>query len=385
MNVGSSKVGEGLGGLNGLRLRLGTGWNVVPALFGFLACLGLARGEWAVALPGWSYQFPRDHGEHADFKTEWWYFTGNLAAESGREFGYQLTFFRQGITPPDERIESASRFVAGDIYFVHFAVTDFESGDFRGSQILSRGAYGEAGAAVAGRVAWVEGCDVRVMGDRNDFRIVGEDKGVRLELVVRSAKPPVLHGGDGVSQKAEGPGRASHYYSLTRLVSEGKVTLDGEEFAVKGTSWFDHEWATNQLGKDQVGWDWLSLALEDGSELMLFQIRERDGGRSAFSSGTFVRADGTSEAIGEAEFTMVPGREWTGPETGAAYPVEWRVAVPKLGIDLAVEARMDGQEQVLEPVSYWEGSVRAEGTAAGVGYLEMTGYGSEIVGMSAER
>jgi predicted secreted hydrolase len=209
---------------------------------------------------------------------------------------------------------------------------------------------------------------------------------MKLELTLRSAKPPVFHGADGVSQKAAGAGRASHYYSLTRLVSEGTVTLDGEEFAVEGMSWFDHEWATNQLGENQVGWDWLSLAFDDGTELMLFQIRERDGGRSAYSSGTFVRADGTSEGIGEGEFTMVPGREWTGPETGAVYPVEWRVTVPKLGLELAVAARMDGQEQVLEPISYWEGSVRAsseDGTKAGLGYLEMTGYGSEIVGMSA--
>ncbi len=354
----------------------------------FLVCFavfGVARGDWAVAMPGWNYSFPRDHGDHAEFKTEWWYFTGNLRAKSGREFGYQLTFFRQGITPPGDREESESRFVAGNIYFVHFAVTDLAEEEFRGSQILSRGAYGEAGTAEAGRVAWVEGCEVRTLDGGDDFQIVGVDGGTRLELTLRSTKPPVVHGEEGVSQKAAGAGRASHYYSLTRLASVGKVTLDGEDYAVEGTSWFDHEWATNQLGKDQVGWDWLSLQFGDGTELMLFQIRERDGGRSSFSSGTFVRADGTTEGITEGEFTLEPGREWTGPVTGAEYPVEWRVAVPKLGLELEVAARMDGQEQVLRPISYWEGSVRAEGTAEGVGYLEMTGYGSEVVGMSAER
>ncbi len=356
---------------------------VLSVVIGGLALLGVARGEWAVSLPGWQYEFPRDHGNHADYKTEWWYFTGNLRAEGGREFGYQLTFFRQGITPPSDRTASESRFVAGDVYFVHFAVTDLARQKFRGSQILSRGAYGEAGVAESGRVAWVETCEVRTLGDANDFQIVGEDGGARLELTLRSAKPPVMHGADGVSQKAAGEGRASHYYSLTHLESTGSITLDGEEFAVEGTSWFDHEWATNQLEENQVGWDWLSLQLTDGTELMLFQIRERDGGRSPYSSGTFVRVDGTSEAIGEGEFTMEAGRTWTGPETGADYPVEWRVAVPKLGLELAVAARMDAQEQVLEPISYWEGSVAAEGTAEGVGYLEMTGYGSEVVGMSA--
>ncbi len=342
----------------------------------------MARGEWAVALPGWGYSFPRDHGDHPDFKTEWWYFTGNLRSDAGREFGYQLTFFRQGITPPDERVATASRFVAGDIYFVHFSVTDLADERFQGAQILSRGAYGEAGTADGGRVAWVEGCEAVVLPDGDGFRIVGAADGIGLELTVRSEKAVVIQGTDGVSQKAAGVGRASHYYSLTRLDSEGTVSVGGEEFAVTGTSWFDHEWATNQLGADQTGWDWFSLQFDDGTELMLFQIRKRGGGRDEFSSGTFVRADGSTVPIADGEFTLEAGREWTSPETGATYPLEWKVAVPKVGLDLRVAARLDGQEQVFQPVSYWEGSVRATGSRDGVGYLEMTGYAGDVVGMS---
>ncbi len=351
---------------------------------------GEARADWAVAKPGWSYEFPADHGDHAEFKTEWWYFTGNLRTTDGREFGYQLTFFRQGITPTDERISTKSRFVSDDVYLVHFAVTDLARTTYRHGQQASRGAYGEAGTSVGTpetggpwRLAWQQGCEAWLLPD-GAFRVVGVDGDVAIDLTLRSSKSPVIHGEDGVSQKADGFGRASHYYSLTRMETTGTVTVADEEFSVEGSSWFDHEWATNQLGEDQSGWDWFSLQFDDGSELMLFQIRRRGGGRDEHSSGTYVGADGAVVSIAENEFSLEPGRTWTSPETDAVYPLEWKITVPKLGLDLAVASRMDAQEQVLEPVSYWEGSVRASGSREGVGYLEMTGYAGDVVGMRAE-
>jgi len=205
---------------------------------------------------------------------------------------------------------------------------------------------------------------------------------------LEAAKPPVLHGSGGVSQKAEGVGRGSHYYSLTRLLTTGEIRLPSGTHEVEGTSWFDHEWATNQLAENQTGWDWFSLQFDDGSELMIFQIRTREGGRDVYSGGTWIAADGSSIPIANADFQLNPAATWTSRQTGATYPVGWSLQIPKLGVDLKVGAAMENQELFLPPVIYWEGAIRASGTRngnslRGTGYLEMTGYGSPIVGMQA--
>jgi len=342
---------------------------------------------WRLALPGWSYEFPRDHGNHPDFKTEWWYFTGNLRAADGREFGYQLTFFRQGVIPPDERKPGRSRFVTTDLKFVHFAISDLARKNFFFGQRLSRGAFGEAGFGDGNRLAWIEECLLELRDD-GAFHLVGRDGEKALDLTLRGAKPPAIHGENGVSQKADGEGRASHYYSLTRLESRGSLTLDGRTFAVEGLSWFDHEWASNQLAADQVGWDWFSLQFDDGTELMLFQLRTKDGGRDRWSGGSWIAADGAVTRLAKDDFTLAPATSWKSPATGAAYPTRWRVRVPKLGLDVAVAARMDDQELRLKPLAYWEGAVAAGGTRAGKsvnarGYLEMTGYAGAVAGLQS--
>ncbi len=346
-----------------------------------------AGDSWRVSLPGWNYVFPRDHGSHPDFKTEWWYFTGNLKSDSGREFGYQLTFFRQGVRPPSERPVAASRFVVDHVQFVHFAISDISRGRFFFDQDLTRGAFGEAGFSDGERLAWIGRCSL-VLLPGGGFRIVGVSSELSLDLELHSAKPVVFHGAEGVSQKAAGPGRASHYYSFTRLLSKGSLSVEGEKFTVTGTSWYDHEWATNQLTADQVGWDWFSLQFDDGSELMLFQIRTNDGGRDSFSGGTYVRADGSSVAVRNEEFVLTPGRTWRSKSTKATYPVEWNLKIVKLDLNIDIAARLDTQELVLAPISYWEGSIRAVGKhsgkpVSGLGYLEMTGYAGPIVGMQA--
>lgn len=351
-------------------------------LFGACA-VRAGEPDWALARPGWAYEFPRDHFAHPDFKTEWWYFTGNLTAADGREFGYQLTFFRQGV----RRGPARTRFAVDDIKLAHFAVTDIKAGKFRHAQRVSRGAFGEAGFSDGERIAWIEGWELRHVGDGR-FRLKAEDGDFALDVELTARKSAVFHGEGGVSQKAEGEGRASHYYSLTRLETEGVLVLGGEEIAVGGWSWFDQEWATNQLTEDQVGWDWLSLQFADNTELMIFQIRLKGGGRDPFSHGTWIDAEGKATPVRNEDFELVPGREWRSKATGGSYPVEWRVRIPKLELDLRVRAALDGQELELQPISYWEGSVRAEGARgdaelSGRGYLEMTGYAGGLVGLQA--
>lgn len=343
--------------------------------------------DWRLALPGWQYEFPRDHGNHPDFKTEWWYFTGNLLSDTGREFGYQLTFFRQGVRPPSDRLPTKSRLVVDHIQFVHFAITDLSKNRFFYHQDLTRGAFGEAGFNQNNRLAWIEDHSLELLPE-GGFRIVGRSPEKSLDLQLKPAKPLIFHGVDGISQKAEGPGRASHYYSFTRLLSSGQLRIGDDTFTVQGTSWYDHEWATNQLTSEQIGWDWFSLQFDDGSELMVFQIRTKDGGRDPYSSGTFIHADGTTTKVKHDDFILEPGRLWQSKTTGAKYPVTWTLNIQPLELEIAISARMDAQELVLAPISYWEGSIQAVGTVGGskvsaLGYLEMTGYAGPIVGMQA--
>ncbi|MCX7868603.1 MAG: carotenoid 1,2-hydratase, partial [Terrimicrobiaceae bacterium] len=216
---------------------------------------GLAESQagWAQSLPGWNYEFPRDHGPHPEFKTEWWYFTGNLRAGDGREFGFQLTFFRQGVAEPGRELPASSRFLVRDVGFAHFALSDFRASRFHHAQRLTRGAFGESTFS-SGEVR-IEDWVSRRTG-LHDFAIEAEDGGRAIRLTLEALKPPVAHGDNGVSQKAEGPGRASHYYSLSRLRATGSVKTQEGEFPVEGLAWFDHEWFTNQLAAGQVGWEW---------------------------------------------------------------------------------------------------------------------------------
>lgn len=350
-----------------------------------LASLTVACGEWKLALPGWEYQFPRDHGNHPGFKTEWWYFTGNVSAADGREFGYQLTFFRQGVSSEESKTDS--RFVIRDLKLAHFALSDLKSPRFSFSQKLARGAYGEAGFDKGDIVAWIDGWSCERSGD--GFRIQAARDDVSIDLTLQPLKPPVIHGKDGVSQKAEGAGRASHYYSFTRLKTAGQITSGGKTYPVAGLSWFDHEWATNQLGADQEGWDWFSVQFDDDTELMLFQLRLKKGGRDPYSGGTWIASDGRGESISNADFSLTPVRWWQAPNSEARYPVEWKLEIPARNFVATVRAATENQELNLDPIRYWEGAIRVSGQRdgkpiSGRGYLEMTGYASKVVGMQAE-
>ena len=359
-------------------------------------------GDWLRAMPGWTYQFPADHAVHPDFKTEWWYFTGNLTGENGKEYGYELTFFRQGVLPPGQRDAQTgagrehSRFVQNDFKFAHFAITDLASGQFHYTQKLSRGAYGEAGFATAEPgtgtpFVWLEDWTLTAEKD-GAWRIKAKTKeptAMEIDLRLTSQKPPIIEGTDGISQKSAGLGNASQYYSLTRLTTEGGLRLGSAArmLTMRGNSWFDHEWASNQLGADQIGWNWFCLQFDDHTELMLYAMRRADGSTDPVSSGTYVDANGNTEHLKREDFQLQPLKTWHSDKTGATYPLSWQVNIPSHGIAVTVHARLDDQELALPQITYWEGAMSAEGTRSGhhltgQGYMELTGYAGQLVGLS---
>jgi predicted secreted hydrolase len=361
-------------------------WLVLLVLFaqGLMA----VDPTWRAAEPGWRYEWPRDHGPHREFKTEWWYFTGNVRASDGRRFGYELTFFRSGLRPPGAPA-AKSRFAVQDLKIAHFALTNVNAGTFVHWQIVSRGAFDEAGngdGTKEPRLAWLGEWSVTLQPD-GSFQLAASEAGSAVNLTLQPVKAMVAHGQDGVSRKAAGPGHASHYYSATRLKTRGTISVDGILLAVEGESWFDHEWATNQLAPEQKGWDWFSLQFNDGSELMIYQLRRRDGTADPASSGTWIAADGTTHHLHADELKLTPVRWWQSKKTGGRYPIGWRIEVPALTLVAEISTPVEAQELVLQPISYWEGLIDARATRAGKpvtahGYLELTGYAGEVVGLS---
>ncbi len=358
-----------------------------------------ARGDdaagWRRAEAGWKFAWPRDHAAHSDFKTEWWYFTGNLRAADGRRFGYQVTFFRQGVRAPGDRAAAKSRFIVDDLKFGHFTITDVGAKQFHFSQQLQRGAFGEAGfgelkndaAAKSLALAWLGDWSL-TLSDDGAMQLLANDGARSLDLRLESAKPWTLHGDAGLSVKAEVPGHASQYYSGTRMRSRGTLQIEGKPIAVEGESWFDHEWATNQLAPGQSGWDWFSVQFDDGTELMIYRLRKKDGAVDGASSGTFIAKDGSVRHLRLNELRMTPVKIWHSAKTHGKYPIAWRIEVPTLSLDLEITTPVEAQELALAPVAYWEGMIDVRGTrdgraVNGHGYLELTGYAGAVVGLSA--
>jgi len=324
--------------------------------------------EYREALPGYPYQFPRDHFEHQDFRTEWWYYTGNVTATDGERYGFELVFFREGArgSYDSKAADTKSAWDVQDLYLAHAALTDARGKRFWYEERLNREGPGVAGASFDRHRLWNGNWSSRWQGESRN----GEDQTLdaitehfRFHLQLKPEKPFVIQGENGVSRKAEGKGRASHYVSFPRLAVQGTIN----SHPVSGTAWMDHEWFTEQLAPDQVGWDWFSVQLDNHTELMLFELRHQDGSIDPFSSGTFIDDRGVAKHLRRDQFTLQPLSYWH------KYPVAWRLRVPALNIDLTSRAVLPDQELRGTP-SYWEGAVDYSGTQRGVGYIEMTGY-----------
>ena len=334
------------------------------------------------AVPGYEYRFPRDHGAHERFRTEWWYYTGHLTAADGRRFGFELTFFRRGI-PPDQIQTLPSKWSLQQLYLAHFALTDLSSGRFYYADKVSRDGLGKAGAETGRLHVWVDRWSLR-MEDHPapNHQLQAATDNVAIDLTVVPEKPPIIHGRGGISRKGADPGQASHYYSLTRLATEGQIRVGTETVAVTGLSWMDHEFGSADLGQNVVGWDWFSLQLSDSTELMWYSLRRTDGSSDPVSSGTLVLADGHIQPLDAKDLTIEPLAYWTSPRSKGRYPQRWRLTAPALGIDLTVDSLLADQELDTSRstrVTYWEGAVSASGQVRGAhvtgrGYVEMTGY-----------
>ncbi len=332
----------------------------------------------ARAIEPWDWQFPRDHGAHPEFQTEWWYYTGVLATDDGRPFGFQFTIFRRAISPLDA--VSSSEFRARDIYMAHFTISDIAAQRFYHDQRYSRGGAGLAGAASSEEETryrvWLE--DWQVLAENDEAtrqRIVAASDDFALDLALTQIKVPALQGDNGLSPKSEEIGNASYYYSLTRLVTSGIIIVGAETYTVSGNTWMDHEFSTSALGDGAQGWDWFGLIFEDGSELMIGQIRQIDGTIEPAFGGLLVHPDGSARALDAADFTISVTDTWRSPHTDADYPAGWEVQV--LGDDgfrFSVAPLQADQELHGAGIQYWEGAVQVSGDVSGYGYAELTGY-----------
>jgi predicted secreted hydrolase len=342
--------------------------------------------EFRVATEGYRYEFPRDHGSHNGFRTEWWYYTGNLITTNGHRFGYQLTFFRRGM-PPEQIKTLPSKWSLTQLYLAHFAVSDFRNGRFHFAEKLSRDALSKAGSATNRLHVWIDRWQAESSDSNQERqRLTASNSDLAIQLTVVPEKPLVIHGPGGISRKGAEKGQASHYYSFSRLATSGTITVGKESFEVTGSSWMDHEFGSADLGEDLVGWDWFGLQFADHTELMLYRLRRTDGSADPVSSGTFIDREGKGHHFTIGDFTLEPLTFWDSPTTKAHYPQKWRLTIPAKQLSVDLVPRMAEQELTTgrsTQVTYWEGAVEASGTLQGrsiqgQGYMELTGYAEPL-------
>jgi predicted secreted hydrolase len=353
---------------------------IVPGTIG-------ATEDWKQAIGPWQWSFPRDHGAHPEYRTEWWYFTGNLKDKDGKHYGYQLTFFRQGLTLTASQPDNL--WSIRDVYLAHFAIVDGSSGKFWYHDRATRTGPGLAGANTGSMDVWTLNWSAKMIGNTIYLKAhLGE---MALDLELSPRKPKIFHGEKGLSTKGPNPGQASYYYSFTDLVSKGTIrtSLSQKPIDVTGTSWFDQEFGSNVLSADQVGWDWFGIHLSDGRDLMLFQLRKKDGTIESSSSGTIVEKDGTSRYLRQSDITLKVLAQWKSPKSGGTYPAKWQISIPSAQVDITLAPIAANQELVTEAstgVTYWEGAITGTGTSRGnainiEGYAELTGYAGSLGGV----
>lgn len=342
---------------------------------------GDATGFERAILPR-KFEFPSDHGPHPKFRHEWWYFTGNLATPDKRHFGFQLTFFRFGLSPEHD-VSRKSKWATRQVYMAHFALTDVSNQKFYAFQRYSRSALDLAGANSQPFRVWLDDWKVDSVKNSEIFpmHLQAAEANVRLDLHLKLGKDLVLQGDQGLSQKSAQPGNASYYYSFIRIPTDGSVTIEGEQYSVSGLSWMDREWGSGALAKNQVGWDWFALHLSDGRELMFYRLRHQDGSVDAFSGGSLSDKQGHTITLRREDVNATPTQYWRSPKTNTNYPLHWRIEIPKAHLILQITPYVNAQELNLDVV-YWEGAVKVKGTSyrqpiGGDGYVELTGYGAE--------
>ncbi len=337
--------------------------------------------DFAVVTGPRKFEFPEDHGPHFEYRSEWWYFTGNLVAGNGDEFGYQFTVFRQANRASDKLTKS--EWEASQIYMAHLALTDRREYAFYSDERFARGALGFGRVSATPFSAQVDrwsatGRENTACQGCLDLHIEANGEGYSIDLNLESIKPVVYQGNRGFSQKGSEAGNASHYYSLTRLKTDGVVSIGNESISVSGLSWMDHEWSTSALGNELAGWDWVSLQFTDGRDLMYYQLRTKQGDAFRTSEGTLIDQSGASERLTRDSVIFEPTRHWVSDRTGIRYPIAWSLEIPERNLSLQIEPLMDAQEHD-SLFRYWEGAVRVTGQDSagqidGVGYLELVGY-----------
>jgi predicted secreted hydrolase len=346
--------------------------------------------SWMKAVTDYDWNFPKDHWARRSFQNEWWYLTGHLQSEenSPRSFGFQMTFFRIGILPDPPVINS--EWSSQSIMMAHAAISDLDRKEHYFSEVLHRetpllGSFSDYPdpllAWSIGPYGTQEKWELSWNGMAFDFTAADDIQQVHFRLSTRPVKPLRFQGPNGFSRKSESEENASLYYSFTRLETEGELELKGQRYKVQGLSWMDKEFSSGALAEDQVGWDWFSLQLDDGSEYMLAQLRNQDQGPD-YAWANHITSSNDIEYLEEGEFKLTPLDSWVSPESGSRYPIQWKIELP--GRTFLVTAKFSDQENrsLLFPgLNYWEGAVEVEnesGNAVGKGFLEMTGYGKSL-------
>ena len=329
------------------------------------------------------FQFPADHGAHPGYRNEWWYFTGVLTAATGQRFGYQVTFFRIGLSPPATAPALSSRWNRHTVWMAHIALTDIDGQQHYFAEKLARDGVGHAGVSrtateQAPLSVWLDNWQLTYShqgdGSRSPWQLAVASDKFALQLQLTPAKPIVLQGDRGLSRKSPTPGNASYYYSIPRLHSQGSVTLHGRAYTVAGLSWLDREWSTSALDQDQRGWDWFSLQFNDGNDLMYYQLRKTDGGTHPNSQGKWIDSSGAAHSVLPKDIELESLDFYQAPN-GQHYPIAWRMRYRQQQWTIAALVK----NQLMDTtVKYWEGAVEVidhnSQETIGHGYLEMTGY-----------
>lgn len=334
------------------------------------------------------FTFPDDHGPHPDYRTEWWYVTGNLDGEDGASFGIQFTLFRSALAPGSPAADS--EWATHQLYLGHVAVTDVQGERHLHRERLARGAAGLAGASADPFRVWLEGwelasIDPGATGSRGDpdaifpLRMQADVGEFALDLRLDSGRGLVLQGDAGYSRKGADSSNASYYFSYPRMPASGTVRIGDRIHRVSGLTWMDREWSTSALDDGQVGWDWFALQFSTGEDLMVFQLRREDGTLDPVNRGLLVTADGSLRTLDPADWSLEVLDRWQSPRDGVAYPSRWRLHLPRYDLDVVVTPLVADQEMLVS-VRYWEGAVALEGIGpggrpvSGRGYVELTGY-----------